>query len=73
MQGWLFVNDDDFWTDPNIAAYLSGVPDEHMIILDLSADEFPIWDKLIANNKSFIWCLLHNYGGSRALYGNLSV
>lgn len=43
-----------------------------MIILDLSADEFPIWPKVAANNKSFIWCNLHNYGGSRALYGNLS-
>lgn len=72
MQDWLFRNDADFWNDDAIAAYLGGVPDDGMIILDLSSDEFPQWQKLTANNKSFIWCVLHNYGGARALYGNLT-
>ena len=73
MQGWLFVNDRSFWTDENIQSYLAGVPDHAMIILDLSSEDLPVWDKIAANNKQFIWCMLHNYGGSRALYGNLTL
>jgi alpha-N-acetylglucosaminidase len=73
MQGWLFVNDREFWTDDNIRSYLSGVPDHGMVILDLSSEDLPVWQKISANNKQFIWCMLHNYGGSRALYGDLSL
>ena len=77
MQAWLFVEnrgeEDNFWTDEAIAAYLSGVPDEGMLLLDLTSDEVPMWPTLAANKKKFIWCLLHNYGGARALYGNLTM
>jgi hypothetical protein len=48
--------------------YVGGVPDDRMIILDLTAEEVPMWDKIAKNNKSFIWCMLHNYGGAR--YGH---
>ena len=73
MQAWLFVENPTFWSDDAIAAYLGGVPDDGMLVLDLTSDEVPVWSKLAANKKSFIWCLLHNYGGSRALYGNLTM
>ena len=77
MQAWLFVEnrgeEDNFWTDEAIAAYLSGVPDDGMLLLDLTSDEVPMWPTLAANKKKFIWCLLHNYGGARALYGNLTM
>jgi alpha-N-acetylglucosaminidase len=73
MQGWLFVNDREFWTDENIKHYLSGAPDSGMIVLDLSSEDLPVWDKISSNGKQFIWCMLHNYGGSRALYGDLSL
>ena len=44
-----------------------------MIILDLSSDEFPIWSKTDSYyGKPFLWCMVHNYGGVRAIYGNLS-
>jgi len=72
MQGWLFVEDSEFWTDEAIAALLSGVPDDGMVILDLTSDEVPMWPKISANKKQFIWCMLHNYGGARAMYGNLT-
>lgn len=65
--------DYEFWSDEAIAAYLSGVPDYGMIILDLSSEDLPVWNKISANNKQFIYCMLHNYGGSRALYGNLTL
>ncbi|RYH29449.1 alpha-N-acetylglucosaminidase [archaeon] len=72
MQGWLFVYD-TFWTDEHIAAYLGGVPNSGMIVLDLTGEDLPVWQKISANKKQFIWCMLHNYGGSRALYGNLTL
>ncbi len=44
-----------------------------MIILDLSAEQVPIWSKTQSFfGKPFIWCMLHNYGGTRGLYGNLT-
>lgn len=73
MQAWLFVNAADFWTDSAIEYYLSGVPDDGMIILDLSSEDLPVWDKISNNNKQFIWCMLHNYGGRRGLYGDLGL
>jgi alpha-N-acetylglucosaminidase len=72
MQGWLFLHD-SFWTPTNIANYLAGVPDDAMIVLDLAAEDIPMWPMISANNKPFIWCMLHNYGGRRALYGNLTL
>lgn len=41
MQGWLFH--ESFWTNANIEAYLRGVPDDAMIILDLNTEATPVW------------------------------
>ncbi|XP_065187184.1 alpha-N-acetylglucosaminidase-like [Sycon ciliatum] len=72
MQGWLFVNS-GFWTEAAVQAYLSPVPDSQMIILDLYAEVVPLWLNLGSfYGKSFIWCMLHNFGGRRDLNGNLS-
>ncbi len=62
MQAWLFVDNPTFWQDDQIKYYLSGVPDDALILLDLTSEETPIWNKIAANNKPFIWCMLHNYG-----------
>lgn len=73
MQGWLFLS--SFWGDEQIAGYLSSnaVPDDRMVVLDLAAEAYPQWQKIRkASNKTVVWCLLHNYGGRRDLYGNLT-
>jgi alpha-N-acetylglucosaminidase len=44
MQGWLFHS--GFWTDDRIHAYLSGVPDDRLIVLDLNTEAAPIWQRL---------------------------
>lgn len=44
MQGWLFV-DKRTWTPGNIEAYLSGVPDDRLVVLDLFSDVVPIYDQ----------------------------
>jgi len=71
MQGWLFV-DDDFWTKDRIKAYLSRVPNDKMIILDLFSDESPFWSKTDSYfGKSWIWNTLHNFGGNNGMCGDL--
>jgi alpha-N-acetylglucosaminidase len=84
MQGWLFL-DLDFWGPDQIGAYLSSaaVPDDGLIVVDLAAEHYPlgtkqkkVWPKLLSANppasKPIIWCALHNYGGRRDVYGNLT-
>ena len=62
-----------FWTNERIKAFLSGVPDTRMIILDLNSEQSPLWRKTESYfGKPFVWCLLHNYGGTRGIYGNLT-
>lgn len=71
MQGWLFHDKRDFWKPAQMKAYLGAVPDEHLIVLDLWGEEFPIWDRTEAfYGKPWIWCMLHNFGGRNMLFGN---
>jgi len=75
MQGWLFFAStisDGFWTVERMEAYLGGVPDDAMIILDLWAEGNPQWNR--TNNfygKPWIWCQLHDFGGSSGAEGDL--
>ena len=62
-----------FWNNTRIKAFLSEVPNDRMIILDLNSEQSPIWSRTDSYfGKPFIWCLLHNYGGTRGIYGNLT-
>ncbi|XP_065837644.1 alpha-N-acetylglucosaminidase-like [Oscarella lobularis] len=71
MQGWLFRS--GFWGPAEMKAYLNAIPNDKMIILDLAAETNPIWSKSDSfYGKPFVWCFLHNFGGTRGLYGNLS-
>ncbi|MBR4496241.1 MAG: alpha-N-acetylglucosaminidase C-terminal domain-containing protein, partial [Acholeplasmatales bacterium] len=73
MQGWLFVNEAYFWKEPQVKAYLSGVPDDGMIILDLFTEYSPVWSKFQNYfGKQWIWCTLHNFGGNPGMWGNLT-
>ncbi|OQR82039.1 alpha-N-acetylglucosaminidase (NAGLU) [Thraustotheca clavata] len=72
MQGWLFYFMRTFWTDEKIKAYLDGIPNAHMIILDLWSDAYPIWQRTKNYfGKSWIYCVLHTFGGNLGLHGNL--
>jgi alpha-N-acetylglucosaminidase len=74
MQGWLFFFDRGFWQPPQIRGLLSGVPDDRMILLDLHSDCAPQWKTTNSfEGKPWIWCLLHNFGAHRAMFGNLEV
>ncbi|MDF0543792.1 alpha-N-acetylglucosaminidase TIM-barrel domain-containing protein [Sphingobium sp. H39-3-25] len=73
MQGWLFGADKAFWTPEAIAAFLSRVPDDRMLILDIGNDRYPgIWQKTQAfDGKAWTYGYVHNYGGSNPVYGDL--
>lgn len=72
IQGWLFYSNIDFWTNERVEAYLSGVPDSDMIILDLFSESEPQWQRLDSYfGKSWIWCQLHDFGGNMGMYGQV--
>ena len=73
MRPLYFFLSSGFWSDTRIEAFLSKVPDDRMIILDLDSNRAPVWSYTQSYfGKPFIWCLLHNFGGTRAIYGNLT-
>ncbi|KAF2091731.1 glycoside hydrolase family 89 protein [Saccharata proteae CBS 121410] len=73
MQGWLFFVNSAFWTEARIQAYLSGVSNnEDMLILDLFSESEPQWQRTRSyDGKPWIWCQLHDYGGTMGLYGQV--
>ena len=73
MQGWLFGADQAFWTAEAIAAYLSQVPDDRLMILDIGNDRYPdVWRKAKGfAGKPWIYGYVHNYGASNPVYGDL--
>ncbi len=73
MQGWLFGADQGFWTAEAIAAYLSQIPDDKLMILDIGNDRYrDIWRKARGfAGKPWIYGYVHNYGASNPLYGDL--
>lgn len=38
VQDWLFRNQPQFWDPKSVAAFLSGIPDDRMILIDYSSD-----------------------------------
>ncbi|NVO19425.1 MAG: alpha-N-acetylglucosaminidase C-terminal domain-containing protein [Bacteroidetes bacterium] len=72
MQGWLFFNDSKFWDKESVKAFLSNVPDDRMLIIDLANESFHGWEKLDGfNGKPWIYSIIHNYGGNSQMIGNL--
>eukprot|EP00659_Diplonema_papillatum_P007671 gene7671-11768_t len=72
MQGWLFVDDPGFWTASTVEAYLSSVPNNSMLILDLFSEVVPAYNRTSSYfGKPFIWNMLHNFGGNDGMYGRM--
>lgn len=73
MQGWLFWDRRHFWNKDRVENYLQDIPGDNIVLLDLFAEEQPIWVKTNSFfGKPWIWCMLHNFGGRNPLYGNLA-
>lgn len=72
MQAWLFNAAADFWHNDRIEAYLGGVPNSDMLLLDLASESNPQWQRTNSYfGKPWIWCELHDYGGNLGLYGQV--
>jgi alpha-N-acetylglucosaminidase len=72
LQGWLFVNNPDFWKPPQARAMFGAVPDDRMLVLDLMCEQTPTWNKTEAfYGKPWLWCNLQNFGNTVHLSGAL--
>ena len=72
MQGWLFYNNEKFWDKSAVESFLSRVPNEKMLIIDLANESFAGWKKHDGfYGKPWIYSTIHNYGGNSQLGGNL--
>ncbi len=71
QMGWLFYADPTHWTDENIKAYLTAVPQGRMIIMDYYCDYTQIWERTESfYGQDFIWCYLGNFGGMTGIEGD---
>jgi len=73
MQGWVFVNNPNFWKPPQAKAILQSVGNRKLVLLDLFCDSQPAW-KLTESfhGQPWVWCVLHSFGGVSGTYGNLA-
>ncbi|CAJ0931935.1 unnamed protein product, partial [Mesorhabditis belari] len=70
VQGWMFQN--EAFTAKMAKDFLTAVPKGRLLVLDSFGDQTPLYDRF--NNfwgHQFIWCFLHNFGGSLQMHGNL--
>ncbi|XP_076644057.1 N-acetyl-alpha-glucosaminidase [Halictus rubicundus] len=74
MQGWLFVHDRTFWTTPRVKSFVTSVPIGRMIVLDLQSEQFPQYNRFDSYyGQPFIWCMLHNFGGTLGMFGSAGI
>ncbi|HOZ44966.1 MAG TPA: alpha-N-acetylglucosaminidase TIM-barrel domain-containing protein [Candidatus Hydrogenedentes bacterium] len=72
MQGWLFVNNPEFWKPPQAKALLGSVPDDRMVVLDLFCEQRPAWKLTEAfYGKPWVWCIIQSFGNQVSLHGGL--
>ncbi|XP_060531766.1 alpha-N-acetylglucosaminidase [Cylas formicarius] len=74
MQGWLFYSS-DYWDDTDkVKSFVTSVPTGKMIILDLQSEQFPQYDRLDQYfGQPYVWCMLHNFGGTLGMYGSATI
>eukprot|EP00095_Tigriopus_kingsejongensis_P010192 maker-scaffold105_size367834-snap-gene-2.46 protein:Tk10192 transcript:maker-scaffold105_size367834-snap-gene-2.46-mRNA-1 annotation:"PREDICTED: alpha-N-acetylglucosaminidase-like" len=72
MQGWMFMS--DFWNNPRIEAFLSGVSMGNLVILDLDSTERRVYERTNSYfGYPFIFNNLFNFGGNIFMYGRIKV
>lgn len=72
MQGWLFVNNPNFWQPPQAKAMLGAVPDDRQLLLDLYCEASPAWLKTEAfYGKPWVWSIIQSFGDQVSLHGGL--
>ncbi|XP_073954416.1 N-acetyl-alpha-glucosaminidase [Choristoneura fumiferana] len=73
LQNWMFVSDPNLWPKERAKAFLTAVPNGRMLILDLQAEQWPQYDLYQQYyGQPFVWCMLHNFGGTLGMFGNMN-
>lgn len=70
LQGWPFHYHRAFWTPERVDAFLSGVPVESLLLIDLWGEHAPMWRDGM-HGRRWLWTAVHNFGGRFALFGDL--
>jgi alpha-N-acetylglucosaminidase len=73
LQGWMFSFSESFWVPRAVQAYIDGVPDGRLLVLDLDAYLEPIWrttDRFYG--AAFVWGVINDGGQRPGLFGNFS-
>ena len=70
LQGWPFHYHRNFWTPARVSAYLSDVPHERLLLIDLWGEHAPMWRDGM-HGRRWLWSAIHNFGGRFALFGDL--
>lgn len=68
QMAWLFYADPEHWNQEAAKAYIEGVPQGRMILLDYyceSTEEWKLFNKFYG--QPYIWCYLGNFGGNSFL------
>ena len=57
---------------PYMQGWIEGAPKGRLVLLDLMAEESPIWKETSSYyGAPYIWCMLHNFGGNDGMWGDL--
>lgn len=73
LQGWMFVKN-PFWADEMIKSFLTAVPLGQILVLDLQSEQHPQYERTFSYyGQPYIWCMLHNFGGTLDIHGSLGV
>lgn len=69
-QGWQFLS----WQKSTIEAFVTAVDIGKMLILDLNSESWPLYTVTKSYfGQPYIWCMLHNFGGTLGMFGRLEV
>lgn len=72
MMTWLFYYDRTNWTPERVQAFLEGVPQGGLYLLDYFCDKTEVWRETEGfHGQPYLWCYLGNFGGNSWLCGNL--
>ena len=73
LQGWAFMFQRSFWTQPRIRSFLEAVPDDRLVVLDLFCEARPMWNETDAFcGRPWLWCNIQNFGNIVQLGGSLN-
>ncbi|XP_050682775.1 alpha-N-acetylglucosaminidase [Leptidea sinapis] len=74
VQNWMFVHNPQVWPLTRVQTFLTSVPNGRMLVLDLQSEQWPQYNVYqMYYGQPFIWCMLHNFGGTLGMFGNVQV